>query len=137
MKTESATITEFFGDMISSYSRSDAIADGVLIPVSGDLCKEAGITFPVCMTDTVWNEYIDPSHLGDLPGQSIEGRLWDLLWMFRCAVRSGNGRGDRIRYSVLFQMKPDGAPIEVDLIAVCGPGDEGEPVITIMVPGED
>ncbi len=27
--------------------------------------------------------------------------------------------------------------VEIKLKAVCGPGDEGEPVITIMLPGED
>jgi hypothetical protein len=57
--------------------------------------------------------------------------------MFRTAVKLGNGAGDRIRYKVLFQMVPGKEPEEIDLIAVCGPGDAGEPVITIMLPGED
>ena len=137
MQTEAAQLTEFFGDMISLYSRSDAIRDGVLVQISPELCKDAGVVLPVCVTDTVWSGYIDPSNLSQLPGQSVEGRLWDLLWMFRCAVKSGNGRGDRIRYQVLFQMTYGGGPEEVDLIAVCGPGDDAEPVITIMLPGED
>ena len=137
MRTEAATITEFYGDVISMYSRSDAISDGVLVPISPTLCNEAGIKFPVAVTDTIWNGYIDPSNISQLPGQSVDGRLWDLLWMFRCAVKAASGGGDRIRYQVLFQMNPSGAPEEVDLIAVCGPGDAGEPVITIMLPGED
>ena len=33
--------------------------------------------------------------------------------------------------------KPGRPPEPVDLISVCGPGDIGEPVITIMLPGED
>lgn len=78
MRTETATITEFFGDVISMYSRSDAISDGVLVPISPTLCNEAGIKFPVAVTDTIWNGYIDPSNISQLPGQSVDGRLWDL-----------------------------------------------------------
>ena len=57
--------------------------------------------------------------------------------MFRVAVKAGNGGGDRIRYQALFQISGRDEPKAVDLIAVCGPGDRGEPVITIMLPGED
>lgn len=137
MKTEPSQISEFFGDLISSYSRAEAIEDGVLIPISKNLLDDAGILFPVCVTDTLWSKYIDPPQLRKLTGQSVEGRLWDLLWMLRCTIRAGKGGTDRIRYSVLFQMEPDEKPEEVDLISVCGPGDSGEPVITIMLPGED
>jgi hypothetical protein len=137
MQTETASLTEFYGDMISLYSRADAIRDGVLVPLSPELCKDAGVVLPVCVTDTVWNGYIDPANMTEMPGQSVEGRMWDLLWMFRCAVKVGKGGGDRIRFSVLFQTKPKGNPEQIDLIAVCGPGDEADPVITIMLPGED
>ncbi len=137
MQTETAQLTEFFGDMISLYSREDAIRDGVLVQVSPELCKDAGVVLPVCVTDTVWNGYLDPANMAEMPGQSVEGRTWDLLWMFRTSVKSGDGARDRIRYSVLFQMIPGKEPEEVSLIAVCSPGDEGEPVITIMLPGED
>ena len=43
MNTESAPLTEFFGDVISCYSRAEAIADGVLVPISPVLLKDAGI----------------------------------------------------------------------------------------------
>lgn len=137
MQTEATALSEFFGDLIYSYSRADAIADGVLIPVSSELCTDAGIKFPVCVTETIWNGYIEPYYLPQLPGQSVEGRLWDLLWMFHLAVKAGNGTGDRIRYQVYFLTQVSEEPELIDLIAVCGPGDMGEPVITIMLPGED
>jgi len=137
MKTETAPLSDFFGDVISCYSRADAIADGVLVSISPVILKDAGIVLPVAVTDTIWNGYIDPYYLSELPGQSVEGRLWDLLWMFRCAVKAGKGGGDRIRYQVLFLVPEEPEPALVDLIAVCGPGDMGEPVITIMLPGED
>ncbi len=126
-----------FGDIISSYSRADAVRDGVLIRAPGDLMADVGIVFPVCLTDSVYSGYINPSNLADMPGQSVEGRMWDLLWMLRVSIKAGDSRGDRLNYSVLFQMEPGKEPVSVDLISVCGPGDQGEPVITIMLPGED
>lgn len=130
-------IQSVFGDIISSYSRAEAIRDGVLVPVPADLMADAGIVFPVCLTDSVYSGYINPSNLADLPGQSVEGRMWDLLWMLRVSIKAGDGRGDRMSYSVLFQMEPGKEQVSVDLISACGPGDQGEPVITIMLPGED
>ena len=135
--SESSSLSDYYGDLISLYSRADAIEDGLLVSISPKICKEAGVVFPVCVTDTLWAKYIDPVNLADLPGQSVEGRLWDLLWMLRTAIKTGGGNGDRIRYRVLFLMEPAKKPETIDLISVCGPGDEGEPVITIMLPGED
>ena len=137
MQIESSSLSDFYGDLISLYSRADAIADGVLIPISPELCKDAGIVLPVCVTDTVWGKYLDPVNMADLPGQSVEGRIWDLLWMLRHAIKTGGGNGDRIRYQVLFQMRPAEKPETADLISVCGPDDDLKPVITIMLPGED
>lgn len=40
----------------------------------------------------------------------------------------------------LYRVPREGRRLEpqlVELIAVCGPGDEGEPVLTVMEPGED
>lgn len=137
MQTESSSFSDFYGDLISLYSREDAIEDGVLIQVSPVICKDAGIVLPVCVTDHLWGEYINPENMDDMPGQSVDGRLWDLLWMFRNAVKTGGGNTDRIKYKILFQMKPAEPPKEIEAIAVCGPGDRGEPVITIMLPGDD
>ena len=43
---------ELFGEVISSYSRAQAIEDGVLVDVSS-VARAAGIKFPVAMTRTV------------------------------------------------------------------------------------
>ena len=37
----------------------------------------------------------------------------------------------------LFVRRPTAAPEPVAMWALCGPGDEGEPVITVMLKGED
>jgi hypothetical protein len=127
------------GDIIYSYTHAQAIEDGVLIPVPEDLCNEAGIIIPTCITDHLWH-YIDPGNLTDMPGQSTTGRLWDLLWMFRTGINNRTKHTDRFRFSVLFLMRESGQiprQEEVAVIAVCGPGDRGEPVITLMLPEDD
>ena len=43
-----------FGPAISTYTRAQAIEDGILVDVSDTAC-EAGFTIPVAVTRTVWN----------------------------------------------------------------------------------
>lgn len=131
-------MSEVFGDMISLYSRSDALRDGVLIEADPQLCREAGIRFPVAITDHLWG-YIDPGYLGEMPGQSIQGRLWDLLWMFTLAVKRSTSPSDRLTFRVLFLMKRGRTPRleEITIVSICGPGDDAEPVLTLMLPEDD
>ena len=120
-------------DVIYTYTRKQAIEDGVLIDVS-QTAKEAGINFPVALTSAVWDMYVVPSEKLEDYGQSISGRLWDLLWMFRLkAMRSNKSL---LYFSCLFLDESEKLE-EVKFKALCGPGDNAEPVITIMLPGED
>jgi len=125
-------LEELFGPVISRYTRTQAIEDGVLIDVS-ETAREAGIKYPVAVTQRVWDEYITPDPRAVPYGQSVEGRLWDTLWMLRLAVARG---GTEIRYRVAYVMKARQRRVKT-LKAVCGPGDNAEPVITIMHPDED
>jgi hypothetical protein len=34
-------------------------------------------------------------------------------------------------------MSPGATPVPIDLKAICGPGDDGEPVLTVLLPDED
>jgi hypothetical protein len=120
-------------DVIYSYTRANAIEDGVLVDVSAT-AKEAGINFPVALTSTVWDLYIVPSVKLEGHGQSIAGRLWDLLWMFR--VNALRTNSSLLFYSCMF-LNENEKPEEVKFKALCGPGDNCEPVITIMLPAED
>jgi len=135
------TLTSPFShdEIIFAYSRADAISDGVLVELPNQIVGEAGINVPVAVTCAVWNDYLGPAYLDELPSQSVEGRLWDLLWMFGCAARRSR-HASTIQFRVLFvTMKESGSIVTEDVLlkAVCGPGDEGEPVITIMLPWED
>ena len=131
---------EVFGDLISLYSRADALRDGVLIEADPNLCREAGIFWPVAVSDHLWG-YVHPDNLAEMPGQSVSGRLRDLLWMFRNCANSPQWRGaDRIRFRVIFLMKTGKTRSRqetVTVIGACGPGDDGEPVITLMLPEDD
>lgn len=121
-------------DVIFRYTRAQAIADGVLVDLT-EWAQETGFRIPVACTAAVWHEWITPPEAMRSHGQSERGRAHDVLWMLFVAIRQGRG-GDRLLYDVLFQQQP-GWTRTVQLEAICGPGDEGEPVVTILMPDED
>jgi len=122
-----------FGPVVSVYTREQAIADGVLVDVT-KTAKEAGFTVPVAVTDHVWGEVITPRDQQRSTGQSEAGRLWDVLSVLRYAVKASQEDGALLLFKVLMQ---DAYRHYVQLKSEIGPGDHGEPVITIMLPGED
>jgi uncharacterized protein DUF6573 len=120
-------------EVIYAYTRAQALEDGVLVDVS-ETAREAGIKFPVALTATVYGQYVEVPE--GVTGQDETGRLWDILWMFRCAAAKFDGG------TLLFKLhvrndNQDRPPPLVTLKAECGPGDDAEPVITIMLPEED
>lgn len=122
--------------MISMYTRSQAMADGVLFDVT-PVAREAGFLYPVAVSCGVWVECIAVP-----PGvecQDEGGRLWDVLTMLALAAfTSGPKPKSEIRYQL--HVRNDNRDIEpplVDLVAVCGPDDDGSPCVTVMLPGED
>jgi hypothetical protein len=121
-------------DIIHRYSRADAIRDGVLIDVT-QTAREAGFRFPVALTRAAWERCVVVP--AGVLGQDEAGRLWDVLWMLACAMR-GAGNGAEIRFAL--PVRSDNrkrTPPLVRLKAVCGAGDQGEPVVTVMLPAED
>lgn len=129
MKNE---MSELFGEVISSYSRAQALADGFLVDVS-ETAREAGITFPVAMTRTVWEKCVAvPKDRGWCSDE--RGRLWDVVSMLRFAIRRSRG-GELVHYSIRCHTLK--GIRRVNLKSHCGPGDNAEPVITIMFPEED
>ena len=126
---------ELFGEVISTYSREQAIEDGVLVDVS-TVAKGATIKFAVAITSTVWGKYVEVPK--GVRCQDETGRLWDILWMFRCAAARFNS--DTLLFKLYVRNHNRGRLDRRDLVtlkAVCGPGDDAEPVITLMLPDED
>jgi len=132
-KTEST-----FGNPISIYTRGQAIEDGVLVDLmqteTVGLVREAGFRFPVAMTVGAFSATVGEPDKPLPAGQDLKGRLWDVLWMLKLAIKSSKP-GNVVSFSVNVW---DGSRRKrVNLWSLCGPGDNAEPVITIMLEGED
>jgi hypothetical protein len=113
---------------ISIYTRAQAIEDGVLVDLSKRYPNDTRLyKYPVACTSAVWAII---ENAVEKYGGNAGAWVWDLCWMsvhakvwifserehqFGCII----GRKQRI-----FKVN-------------CGPGDDLEPVITIMMPDED
>ena len=98
MTDERDPMRELFGEVIHTYTRAQALADGSLIDVT-ETAAEAGFRLPVAVTRTVWLRYCEwPEELGT--GQSTEGRLWDVLWLAVWAARTAAEPSARITYTL-------------------------------------
>lgn len=138
-KNDTLGLIDIFGEPIYTYTRAQALEDGILVDVS-ELAREAGFRLPVAMTRTVWEDCVAWS--GNQRAQQDQqdhqtGRLYDVLWMASLAARSGQGR--RVTFQV-YRVPNDGWSKRPKLVLLdmhIGPGDSAGPVITIMMPGED
>ena len=137
---------------VYSYSRAQAIADGVLVDVT-NAADASGqrlspFKYPVGMTHAAWEATIgaggtweddkDGEAVLQFPGgQDFAGRMHDVFTMLLFAIRQAKPGEDRIWFSVLVDVNRDGRKTKVELWSQCGPGDTAEPVLTIMLTNED
>lgn len=121
-------------NLIYSYSRKEALEDGVLIDVS-EIAKEAGFIIPTAVTSNLYETYVKPSDAVNQCGQSIEGRLWDILHLLRLSIKDIEPDTSILFFHVNFLMQ-NGIK-RVQLKSVIAGGDNGEPVLTIMNENED
>ncbi len=129
-----------FGEVIYSYTRAQAIDDGVLIDAT-EMANEAGFKWPVALTVVAWSDCVAWSDADNERQvyQDQSGRLWDVLFMASFAVRTANNANRRLQFD-LQRIPRNGRSTtsqRLTLKLILGPGDGGEPVITIMLPGED
>lgn len=127
---------DFWGEPIHTYTRAQALADGVLVDVT-KVAQEAGFKVPVALTAAVHADVreIPPAEKGI---QDPEGRLWDLLFMARLAA----GRNPDATGAIVYRLRMDHlAGNQTRRIYKAklhiGPGDDFEPVVTILQPHED
>ena len=123
-------------EVIYSYTRSQALADGVLVDVS-QMASEAGFRYPTAITGDL-HIRLTPNQREEDLGQSYEGRLWDVVFLASFAARQA-GVVNQCQFEVsLFEVEEVPPHIShrnnLKLWIVVGPGDEGEPVITIGFP---
>ena len=130
----------FFGNVVSTYTRAQAIEDGVLVD-AGSMAQEAGFKWPVAMTSATWADCV--AWTDDDSRQQVHqdqyGRLWDVVYMASHAIRTSKESGDRLLFQ-LYRVPRDGQTTDAELTTlrlIIGPGDNGEPVVTILLPKED
>ena len=131
---EKNSMEDLFGPVIYSYSREQAIEDGVLVafPEMQELAKEAGFTLPLALSAIVWN-LVEPTGKAKEHGECWKGRLWDVFTMLRHAIQGSKKGESLIEFQVIFTNHA-GAKETKTLWAQVGPGDNREPVLTIMLP---
>ena len=124
-----------FGKIVYAYTRSQAVADGFQVEVT-KTAGEAGIRFPVFITRAVYDAYVTVPP--DVTGQDEAGRLWDVVWMLRFAIRKAASGQSRLPFA-LYVRNDNRAPRLVKLVALCGAldMDDPQPAITVMMPDED
>ena len=118
--------------MIYAYSRKQAIEDGVLVDLT-PLAWKVGFCVPVAVTSAVWVKCIEGPPA--MSGEDQVGRSRDILRRLR-DVTAHCGDQREAFFSLLVQKDTEKMAMET-LKANISPGDEGEPVITIMFTDED
>ena len=127
-----------FGDVVYSYSRKQAIEDGVLVDVDQFIKTwdmDSLFKFPVVMTSAVYEECMRWDDKDS--AQSEPGRLWDILYMAYEASSQAASDQTRVDYQISYVSRADGNRKIANLSCHVGPGDNAEPVITIMFSRED
>lgn len=120
-------------EVISIYTRAQALADGLLVDVT-DHARAHLFQHPVaftrnCYTQVIaeWCRYME---------RAEEDRLHDILDRLAETARVTPPPRDRIRLAIGTR-DGEGVAYLVELIAHCGPGDDLEPVITVMLPEDE
>lgn len=137
---DSSGCAELFGEVIYSYSRAQAIADGVLIDAT-EMAIDAGFKWPVALTAAAWAEGVAWSDADNKRQayQDQSGRLWDVLFMAAYAIRTARNADQQLLFD-LHCIPRNGRATKsqrLTLKLILGPGDDVQPVITIMLPKED
>lgn len=91
---------------------------------------------PSPITRAAWAAYVEIP--AGVHCQDEAGRLWDVVFMAHFAIKRSRGRGESLPFQL--HVRNDNrnrTPPLRTLVLRVGPGDQGEPVITIMLPEED
>lgn len=127
-----ASVTDLFGPPIATYTRAQALQDGVLVDMTRKV-QELELRSPfkvhLACTPKVW-AWIAPTPAEIRLGQSVRGRLHDTLIMMIFAARQ-----EREEVTVIYLR--GGKHHHVHMRARNHPGDEGEHVITLTLADED
>lgn len=138
MREANSVLFEDFGELVHVVTRADLIADGLLVDVS-KVARLCGFRIPVALTAAAWVDCVAWTKDDSLAQchQDEGGRLWDVLWLAqRAAVAAKDA--SVITFELLRVVR-DGEslmPSPAALTMMVGPGDNGEPVITVKLTDE-
>lgn len=127
-----------------SYSRQRLIESQQLIPAADGLAAEFGLTCPVAYSLAAWRDSVAWPN-GYAPRGLIDPesrREWYLLLSLHYAIHQTFEEGARPPARLDFEHYRIPAerdivdPRRTRLVAECGPGDDGERVVTVMLPGQ-
>jgi len=116
-----------FGETIYSYSRKQAIEDGVLVDLSQIDSIKQHWKYPFACTEVVW--LIIEKAL-EQPGQDVSGICHDICTMAKLALK-GSDDAEQVLFSVIIGAHTNQLKLH------CGPGDTPAPVLTLMLPYQD
>jgi hypothetical protein len=136
-------------EIVATYTTAEAVEDGTLILVDENIRTEAGIRYPVYLTQAVYEKYVKvPKGMEGI--QDETGRLWDVLLMF--AIKAKMTKSAVLFFQLICRLPNEGdwesnekRPLkddtirEVHLKAICTGRDfdDPSPAIFIMKPSED
>jgi hypothetical protein len=118
-----------FGPVIFAYTRKQAIEDGVLVDVT-EIARTQGYRIPVAVTCGLYAEITQNPGGEPAPKGVKVGAVTCVDWLLR-----------RLRLEIATRMRDTDRVHfrfgKTALWALCGPGDDAEPVLTVMLEGED
>ena len=120
--------------LVHSYTRQQAISDGVLIDLTSAFPSETRMyRWNVCCTDSVWS-LIECA--AECDSTEVAVYVWDVCYMSHLAIAALRDSGHPELYFKV--CLPLGTP-EKKLKMVSGPVgfDDPSPCLTIMLPSED
>lgn len=119
-------LNELFGDFIFSYTRKQAISDGVLVDLSQFQVIREHWKLHLACTDAVWGII---EHAVKHDGKDIEGILHEISTLAK--TRIGRDASDTLYVDCIIGREKRSLKLH------CGPGDTAVPVLTLMLPNED
>ena len=119
-------------EVISKYSREEAIGDGELVDVTPLAATPLGalgrFTVPVAMTRAL---FAVASDFDVFSGEDVRARILDILTNAILALRLSKTPPEPFICFQVLLTDSQGAVTTHDLILHCGPGDTTDPVVTI------
>ncbi|HGO6074588.1 TPA: DUF6573 family protein [Burkholderia cepacia] len=133
--TERSTLHFDGRHAVSKYKRAQALEDGVLVEVPLEIAELSAFKWPIALTAGAWAACVDwPA---DDKTDNEPDRVFEVLkdaWM---AVRRMDRASASAHFSTTRRIPRQALPSDVPLTVYVGPGDDGEPVITIALRSEE